>query len=90
VADQRRGRHAGCPPTRDEEVFESLRAWRRERAQENGAPAFTVFTDATLEAIAERDPLDAQNLLAVPGVGPAKVERYGEDVLEILARHRQA
>jgi DNA helicase-2/ATP-dependent DNA helicase PcrA len=49
-----------------------------------------VFTDATLEAIAERDPLDAQNLLAVPGVGPAKVERYGEDVLEILARHRQA
>jgi DNA helicase-2/ATP-dependent DNA helicase PcrA len=87
-AEQRLGRHQGCPPTHGEKVVDDLRNWRREQASQRGAPAYTVFTDATLEAIAERDPVDEQSLLGVPGVGPAKIDRFGADVLEILSRHR--
>ena len=86
--DQKIGRHAGCPPSADGAVLEQLRTWRRERARRSGAPAYTVFTDATLEAIAERDPRSPSELLAVPGVGPAKVESYGHEVLELLGSHR--
>ncbi|GAB2532837.1 ATP-dependent DNA helicase UvrD2 [Brachybacterium huguangmaarense] len=89
-AEQRLGRHTGCPPTHSEEVVDALKAWRREVAAENGAPAYTVFTDATLEAIAERDPRGRQALLAVPGVGPAKLEAFADAVLDILAAHRDA
>src|SRR5699024_3744082 len=86
--DQKIGRHAGCPPSADGAVLEQLRTWRRERARRSGAPAYTVFTDATLEAIAERDPRSPSELQAVPGVGPAKVESYGHEVLELLGSHR--
>src|SRR5699024_375668 len=79
---------SGCPPSADGAVLEQLRTWRRERARRSGAPAYTVFTDATLEAIAERDPRSPSELLAVPGVGPAKVESYGHEVLELLGSHR--
>src|SRR5699024_7884298 len=75
-------------PSADGAVLEQLRTWRRERARRSGAPAYTVFTDATLEAIAERDPRSPSELLAVPGVGPAKVESYGHEVLELLGSHR--
>ena len=86
--EQRIGRHDGCPPTHSEQTLEALKAWRKEVASAHGAPAYTVFTDATLDAIVERDPVGRQALLAVPGVGPAKLERFADDVLEILAAHR--
>ena len=86
--EQKIGRHAGCPPSAAEQLLERLRAWRLERARENSAPAFTVFTDATLEAIAERDPRSDSELLSVPGVGPAKVEQYGRELLQLLESHR--
>ncbi len=86
--EQRIGRHETCPPTHSEELMDALRAWRREVSAEHGAPAYTVFTDATLEAIAERDPRGRQALLAVPGVGPAKVEAFADAVLDLLAEHR--
>jgi DNA helicase II / ATP-dependent DNA helicase PcrA len=47
-------------------------------------PAFVVFTDATLTAIAERVPADVGALASINGVGPAKLERYGTDVLDLL------
>ncbi len=86
--EQRIGRHETCPPSHSEELMDALRAWRREVAADHGAPAYTVFTDATLEAIAERAPRGRQALLAVPGVGPAKVEAFADAVLGILAEHR--
>ena len=49
-------------------------------------PAFVVFTDATLMAIAEAAPQDLDALAALPGVGPSKLERYGEAVLGIVAK----
>ncbi|RLV50896.1 ATP-dependent DNA helicase UvrD2 [Nocardioides mangrovicus] len=80
-----RGYCEDCPVPYDEELFASLRAWRKERAEADEVPAFVVFSDATLEALAEVRPDSREKLLRINGVGPAKVERYADDVLEILS-----
>jgi DNA helicase II / ATP-dependent DNA helicase PcrA len=78
------GRCATCPATMDEHLFEALREWRLATAREADVPAFVVFTDATLTAIAERVPTDTRELAGISGVGPAKLERYGRAVLDVL------
>jgi len=67
------------------EEFAALRAWRAERAKADAVPAYVVFHNATLAEIADRRPRTLAELAHVPGVGPAKLERYGEDVLAALA-----
>jgi DNA helicase-2/ATP-dependent DNA helicase PcrA len=67
-------------------AFGALREWRLERAKADEVPAYVVFHNATLAEIAERQPRTLAELALVPGVGPAKLERYGEDVLAALAR----
>jgi DNA helicase-2/ATP-dependent DNA helicase PcrA len=67
-------------------AFGALREWRLERAKADEVPAYVVFHNATLAEIAERQPRTLAELARVPGVGPAKLERYGEDVLAALAR----
>jgi DNA helicase-2/ATP-dependent DNA helicase PcrA len=67
-------------------AFGALREWRLERANADEVPAYVVFHNATLAEIAERQPRTLAELALVPGVGPAKLERYGEDVLAALAR----
>lgn len=79
------GHHQGCEVLFDEELFETLRRWRLRRAEADSVPAFVVFTDATLRAIVERRPGSHQDLLQVPGVGMVKSERYGADLLTIIA-----
>ena len=86
-ADRRRGRHQDCEPTYSPAAFEALRTWRLETARAAKVPAFTVFTDATLEAILERRPSTEQELLAVPGVGRAKLDKHGAAVLRLLAEN---
>ncbi len=81
---QKTGRCADCPASYDEELFERLREWRKARAAEESVPAFVVFTDATLQLIAEHKPRTEQALLKVNGIGRAKLERYGEDVLSLV------
>jgi DNA helicase-2/ATP-dependent DNA helicase PcrA len=66
-------------------LFERLRAWRRTRAQADGVPAYVVFHDATLAAIAERRPRDWADLAGIAGVGPAKLDRYADEILQIVA-----
>ena len=88
VADRPRGRCEDCPSTYDETLYENLRAWRTRESAEIGKPAYVVFTDATLQAIAEMKPVDAEALGHVPGVGPAKIERYADPVLELVAAAR--
>lgn len=66
-------------------VFEALRKWRMDRAKRDGVPAYVVFHDATLAAIAERRPRSLTELRTISGVGPTKLERYGEEVLATLA-----
>jgi ATP-dependent DNA helicase UvrD/PcrA len=83
--EKKRGRCDDCPASYDEALFERLRAWRLERAGQEQVPAFVVFTDATLQLIAERRPADESQLLAISGIGRSKLERYGADVLELLA-----
>ncbi|KWW99331.1 hypothetical protein LI90_965 [Carbonactinospora thermoautotrophica] len=85
--DRKLGRCADCPADFDEELYERLRSWRLERAQEQGLPAYCVFTDATLTAIAEIRPTTTGELATISGVGRAKLDRYGEDVLR-LCRER--
>ncbi|MBO9521618.1 MAG: ATP-dependent DNA helicase UvrD2 [Nocardioidaceae bacterium] len=82
--ERNRGFCADCPPPYDEELFASLKAWRRERADAESVPAFVVFSDATLEALAEVKPTDRQGLLRINGIGAAKLEKYADDVLAVL------
>ncbi|MEV4044399.1 ATP-dependent DNA helicase UvrD2 [Streptomyces sp. NPDC049744] len=75
----------GCPSDMDEGVYERLREWRALQAGRSGQPAFCVFTDKTLMAIAEAVPEDGRELARIPGVGARKLNRYGADVLAICA-----
>lgn len=71
----------------DPELFELLRALRRQIADAENVPAYIVFSDAVLRALAERRPQDDREMLAVPGIGPAKLARYGAAFLELLKTH---
>ncbi len=68
----------------DDELFERLRAVRRALADAEGVPAYIVFSDAVLSRMAAARPIDEAGLLAVSGVGPAKLQRYGEAILRVL------
>ncbi len=69
----------------DDDVVERLRAWRRARSHADGVPAYVVLHDATLRDVAATKPTTLGELAAVKGLGPAKVERYGSDILEVVA-----
>lgn len=77
------------PPTdlSDVAIFEALRAWRRERSKTDGVPAYVVFPDAVLIRLATQHPRNEAELLAVPGIGPAKLAAYGAEALAIIAEH---
>lgn len=74
----------GAPP-RDEALAEALRDWRRQRATRDGVPAYVVFPDRTLDELSRRRPSSASELAAIPGLGPTRLERYGAELLEVLA-----
>jgi len=71
-------------PAEDAATFGRLRAWRKKQAEAQSVPAYVVFSDATLVAIADRAPATAAELAQVPGVGPTKLQRYAEPVLAVL------
>lgn len=79
AAGPRRQLAAEQPP-----AFRALRDWRRERSQAEEVPAFVVFSDVTLHELADRLPRTPAELASVPGIGPVKLERYGDDVLRVL------
>jgi ATP-dependent DNA helicase RecQ len=68
-------------------VFELLRAWRGSTAKEQGVPAYVVFHDATLRAIAVGMPSTLGELAGISGVGESKLAKYGESILEVLDTH---
>jgi DNA helicase-2/ATP-dependent DNA helicase PcrA len=68
----------------DGPLAEQLRAWRRKRAEADGVPAYVVFNDRTLAALTERRPRSRGELLAVEGIGPSKLDRYGDELLALL------
>jgi DNA helicase-2/ATP-dependent DNA helicase PcrA len=83
--DQRSGELVPGLDSDERDLFAQLKAWRLERARSQGVPAYVVFTDRTLEAIVSARPSSPEGLLEVPGVGPAKLEAYGDDLLDLLA-----
>ena len=86
---RRRGR--GAPEELDPaeaEMFEALRSWRAVRAKAANVPAYVIFNDATLAAIASSKPRTPRELLSLPGIGPVKVERHGTDLLAVVDQHR--
>ncbi|MBL7254970.1 ATP-dependent DNA helicase UvrD2 [Paractinoplanes lichenicola] len=84
-ADRKLGRCPTCPSDLDEELFERLQQWRAATAKELKVPAYVVFTDATLVAMAERRPGNPAELLAIAGIGPRKLGQYGESVFALVA-----
>ncbi len=84
AADRKLGRCAGCPSTLDEELYERLRAWRIRVASAQQVPAYVVFTDATLTALAERRPGRTEELIEIGGIGPRKLALYGDAVLALI------
>ncbi|MPZ81648.1 MAG: AAA family ATPase [Actinophytocola sp.] len=78
------GRCASCPADLDEELLARLKEWRAKRARALKVPAYVVFTDATLMAIAEQRPLDTAGLVAIAGIGASKLDKFGTEVLSLL------
>ena len=73
-------------PEPDDPLYSALKRWRLERATADDLPAYVVFHNSTLAEIAERSPRTLAELGRVPGVGPTKLERYGDGVLAALNR----
>ncbi|HZF86336.1 MAG TPA: HRDC domain-containing protein, partial [Burkholderiaceae bacterium] len=63
--------------------FAALKTWRAEVAKAHNLPAYVIFHDATLAAIAERAPATLADLQGISGIGASKLEKYGEDVLRV-------
>ncbi len=78
------GRCASCPADLDEDLLARLRDWRAKRARALKVPAYVVFTDATLVAIAEQRPADPAALVAIAGIGASKLDKFGTEVLSLL------
>ena len=72
-------------PEGDRDLFEALRTWRAGQAKEQGVPAYIVFGDATLRALAEHRPRSVGDLDGITGIGAKKREAYGEAVVAVIA-----
>jgi DNA helicase II / ATP-dependent DNA helicase PcrA len=72
----------------DQHLLEALQLWRRDRARADAVPAYVVAHDSMLLAIAEARPASATALARLKGIGPAKLERYGDEILAVVARSR--
>ena len=69
----------------DDPVYDTLKRWRLETAKAEEKPAYVIFHNSTLAEIVRRAPRSREELADVPGVGPAKLDRYGDEVLAVLA-----
>jgi ATP-dependent DNA helicase RecQ len=67
-------------------IYQALKRWRLQRAKLDEIPAYVVFHNTTLAEIAQRRPSTIAELASVPGVGPTKLERYGQEVLTALGK----
>jgi DNA helicase-2/ATP-dependent DNA helicase PcrA len=72
----------------DDELLAQLKEWRLKISKELSVPAYVVFTDNTLIAIAESLPTDEAALVAIPGIGARKLEQFGADVLALVSARK--
>jgi DNA helicase-2/ATP-dependent DNA helicase PcrA len=87
-----RGNQVGAIATKplvppDDPLLVALKSWRTTTARAANVPAYVVFADATLEAVAHKRPTSRTALLALPGLGPVKAERYGDTLLALVKEH---
>jgi ATP-dependent DNA helicase RecQ len=80
----RRSKRKAAPVAGTDPLFEKLRAWRAAIAKQYGVPAYVVFHDGTLRAIAQARPLELDQLRGISGVGEKKLASYGESLLELV------
>ncbi len=85
AAERKLGRHTDCASPVDPALWDALRAWRKREADAASVPAFVILTDASLLAVAERRPADLDQLAGLPGIGSAKLARYGPALLAVVA-----
>jgi DNA helicase II / ATP-dependent DNA helicase PcrA len=69
----------------DEPLFEALRTWRTSRAKADKVPPYIVLSDQTLRAICAKKPTSLVQMTRVPGIGPTKLDNYGEEILEVMS-----
>lgn len=79
-----------CPANLDEDLLAELKDWRLRVSKEMKVPAYVVFTDNTLIAIAETQPTDDAALVAIPGIGARKLEQYGADVVALVKARQKS
>jgi len=79
-----KGRLAPGAGPADPGLIDTLKAWRLAQSRDQGVPAFVIFNDTTLEALASRRPSTMEALLDIPGIGPAKLDAYGDELLDLL------
>ena len=84
-APRTRSAAGSAPPDSDSPLVASLRQWRLEQAREQGVPAYVILHDRALREIAALRPASPSALLAVPGIGVAKAQRYGDALLALVA-----
>ena len=85
------GAGGGAAPSKkknvdDAPVISALKEWRSKEAKSAGKPAYVILHDSTIEEIAKREPGSIDELLLVPGIGPTKSDRYGDEILAVIAR----
>ncbi|VVE41696.1 ATP-dependent DNA helicase RecQ [Pandoraea iniqua] len=68
----------------DQQLFDKLRAWRQDMAKTQAVPAYVILHDRTLRELAQRRPRHRDGLVDITGLGEAKIERYGEALVELL------
>jgi ATP-dependent DNA helicase RecQ len=88
VKPARRSQSGTRASSTDDSLFERLRALRKRLADENGLPPYVIFHDSTLREMTEHMPLDLEQFAALPGVGEAKLARYGEQFIAVVREHR--
>lgn len=87
VPSPRTGKIAeALPDDVDEALLITLKTWRRETATADNVPPYVIFADKVLIALAARRPTNEFDLLAIPGIGPAKAAKYGETVLDMIRK----
>ncbi len=80
--------HLGGPTASlNSELVNALSEWRKNRARAAAIPAYVVFPDTTLHALAQYQPKTSADLLDISGIGPTRVENYGDELLEIIGQH---
>lgn len=84
AASKKKSKSSGTP---DEDLLAQLKSWRLDKAKSNSVPAYVIFNDATLQQLASEKPVSKEHLANIQGFGKVKIDRFGDDVLNIIGQN---